>query len=665
MLAAIPLACFVLIALVVFEIEQRQSDSYGWRHVFLCAAVVWGVLVTIFTEALSIAGLLTSTWVCLCWEAATASTALLYAQMLRERHSAPPRMLSRSTIRAWWIYACAIGGILAVTAMLAAITPPNNWDAMTYHLSRVMHWVQDTSVAFYPTSIERQLFDPPWAEYASLHLYLLSGNDYLTNFIQWFSFAGTCAGVSLIARQLGAGVRGQGLAALFAATLPMGILQASSPQNDYVTAFWVVCLAYSLLCYRQSRSRTALLASGGSLGLALLTKGTGYVYAAPLLLWFGVWSIHTLGQWGAEDGATNPIARARTLVKRLWKPWLAIGLPALVLNVAQYLRNLVLFASPLGPDGALYANAIHTPGALTCVTVRNMTLNLATPYDAVNSALYSATVKLCRIVGSGASDPKTTWASLPFRINPITNYEGTVGNPIHLVLIVLICALCLALPSLRGQRLLLPYLATVAGTFALFCAYLRWQPWGNRLMMPFFLLAAPLIGVAVERMAYAARRPGADIAVRVLACTLVCAALPALLTNENAPIVGPVTVWGTPRTELYFITRHPGQLLESAYVSAAYQVEAAGCHDIGLNSVDEGWEYPLWVMLRNDGWRAQIQYVDLTNASGRLSNEPPFSSFQPCAIIKLGPSTTDTLTSGGSTFVRAWSEEEITLYLRQ
>lgn len=666
MLAIIPLVCFTLIALVVAEVERGQRASDGWRHVFLCAAVAWGALVTMFTEALSSAGLLATAWVSLCWVVATAGGAVLYTRLRLERHSAPPQALSRSVIRSWWVYGCAVGVIMAVTAVLAIIAPPNNWDAMTYHLARVMHWAQDASVAFYPTSIQRQLFDPPWAEYASLHLYLLTGNDYLTNCIQWFSFVGSCLGVSLIARQLGAGFRGQGLAALFAATIPMGILQASSPQNDYVTTFWVICLAYFLLCYRQTRSRTALLAGGGSLGLALLTKGTAYVYAVPLLLWFGIWSAGALGRWGAEAGnRVSPLGRVPALASRVWKPWLIIGIPALALNVPQYVRNLALFGSPLGPDSSLYANATHAPGALLCTAVRNVTLEFATPYDAVNSALYHATVTLCGALGSSASDPRTTWASLPFRINSITNYEGTVGNPIHFVLLVAVFGICAGLPSLRRQPLLLAYVVTVAGTFVLFCSSLRWEPWGNRLMLPLFLLAAPAVGVVLERLAHAALRRQADLGVRVLACALFVAAIPPLLANENAPIIGPVTLWNTPRTEMYFVSFYPGQSVDSTYERAAHQIEQAGCHDVGLTSVEEGWEYPLWLMFRNDGWQASIQYVNLTNASGRLSNSPPFSSFQPCAILTIGTTPTGALESGGVTFARTWSEQQLTLYLRQ
>ena len=58
------------------------------------------------------------------------------------------------------------------------------------------HWVQDRSVAFYPTHITHQLYYPPWAEYAMLQLLLLGWDERLANLVQWFSMVGSLVGGS-------------------------------------------------------------------------------------------------------------------------------------------------------------------------------------------------------------------------------------------------------------------------------------------------------------------------------------------------------------------------------------------------------------------------------------------------------------------------------------
>src|SRR5205823_2324410 len=184
----------------------------------------------------------------------------------------PLRHLERVDV----VFFAPLGILVAALAAPAILAAPNTWDAMTYHMARLIHWQQHATLAPYPTNIPRQLYLQPGAEYVLLHLQLLSGGDHLAGLVQWACMVGSLIGVSLIARDLGTRQPGALCTTIFASSLPIGILESTSTQNDYVVAFWLVCVvAFALRSTRPDTSKiqwVCVCALGASLGLALLTK---------------------------------------------------------------------------------------------------------------------------------------------------------------------------------------------------------------------------------------------------------------------------------------------------------------------------------------------------------------------------------------------------------
>jgi 4-amino-4-deoxy-L-arabinose transferase-like glycosyltransferase len=136
------------------------------------------------------------------------------------------------------------------------------------------------------------------AEYAIVHLRRWR-DDRWSNAPQWLAMVGSLVGVSVIARRLGASSHGQLFGVLVAATIPMGILQASGTQNDYVTTFWLVVLAEAVLA-PPSGWRTFQMGAG--MGLALLSKAPPF-FAPALLLARGL----TAGPGPIAFGRLAPI----------------------------------------------------------------------------------------------------------------------------------------------------------------------------------------------------------------------------------------------------------------------------------------------------------------------------------------------------------------------
>ena len=602
----------------------RRAFGLGFRETVLAGAVSGGVLVTLLTEILSPFGALTPVGVVLGWGIALVPVAVLVAPFRRPEpwlglgaRVERPRGLDLA-MAAW------IALVMAVTGAIALSAVPSTYDSMTYHLARVAHWAQAGSVTFYPTHVIRQLYQPPWAEYAVLHLYLLARGDRLANLVQWFAMVASVLGVSVIARQLGAGVRGQLLAAFACATIPMGVLQASTTQNDYAAALWLVCLVSALLAL-DSPGLGPTLAAGMSLGLAVLTKGTSYMYAAPFVIAFVL------------------AGRRRSLTRKIGQG-VAIGLCGVALNAPHYVRNVDLFRSPLGPGGEgefRYANEALSPAILASNLIRNIALHAGTPWTAVNARVERAIEAAHEVIGMSVNDPRATWPTTRFAVGAPIASEDLASNGLHLLLIAAALA---AVLSSRADRRVAGFAGCLIAAFALFCLVLRWQPWHSRLHLPLFVLGAPLVGVVFARL----RPPVLAIALVAMGASPVYA----VTHSPAARLQGRRSVFRMTWAEQRERQAGPG------YIGAARFLVSSGCRDVGVVLGTDDREYFLWGLLADATWRGRLEHVRVTNASGRLPSAAPLA--EPCAVVRVGVDGDPRgVTVGSRAYGPAWSRGEV------
>ena len=627
MFVVLPLLALVILFATLF---QRCGN---WRSSILCTALIWGVIITITTEVLSLFRLLEFGWLSGIWIVINIVLVVTYFRFAGKRKLPLPKMTAAKlpeTEPITPILLGLLGGVavvLAIVGITALIAPPNTWDSMAYHMARVMHWLQNRSLAHYPTVFLPQLYQCPWAEMAIAQFQLLSGGDRFANLVQWFSMAGSLLGTSLIAQQLGANLRGQIFSVVVAVTIPMGILQGSSTQNDYVAAFWLVSLAYYvLLSIQQQRIFAAEI--GASVGLAILTKGTAYIYAFPFLIWL-LWSLGKQLSW------------------KIWKPAATIALIFLLLNLGHYWRNIDLFGNPLGTGAGeeTYTNETFSLLIFLSNIVRNVSLHLGTPIDTLNRIIEQSITFLHTIVGLDVNDPQTTaWGD--FRIHGLSRWEDNAGNPLHLFLILSTLVLCFTRKSLRRHRYLLAYLLVVTSTFLLFCLLLKWQPWHSRLQLPIFMLFSAAIGVVLSRSV--SYKVANSVAVALLVSAFLW-----VFFNETRPLIvktrvlnetgNIVNIFNTSRTQQYFNYRTGSHVLLEPYLGAVDFVKSRGCTEVGLSLPYDPWEYPLWVMMQqNQQQPLHLKHVDVNNVSAVKQASAQYNNFEPCAIISVGDHITPT-----------------------
>jgi hypothetical protein len=215
-----------------------------------------------------------------------------------------------------------IVSILVATALVAWFAPPNTWDSLNYHMSRVAHWAQEHSIRPFTTGIEIQNSMPPGAEILVLQTYVLGAGDRWVNFVEWTAMLLSVVGVMFIASKFGVRRWGQLASALFVVTLPNGVMQATSTMTDYVVALWMVCIAAETIEFARGRIEVGgLISASAAAGLALQTKQTAAAYALPFAIWIGYL-----------------LFRQRSLRHVLLWGFLALGI-VMITNSGYFLRN--------------------------------------------------------------------------------------------------------------------------------------------------------------------------------------------------------------------------------------------------------------------------------------------------------------------------------------
>lgn len=457
--------------------------------------------------------------------------------------------------------------LLILPGLAAILSPPGNWDSMTYHLPRQVYWVQQASVAHYPANFEAQVLHPPFAEFCGVHLMILSGNDRFANLVQWSALVMTCVAVSLIARELGGNRTAQFFASMLIPLIPTAYMWASNTKIGLVVAMWA-CIGVWLALRLFSERRIGIGGAakiGFVFGLLVLTKTTALFCGGPAVLLIGLRLIYSY----------------RFAV---WKPAFVIMVCGLTMVSGHWLRNHQTFGSIVGEAEFVkeHRMEMHSPAALASNLIRNMTLQIATPSHATNQKIYGAVAWLHDRLGLDISDPQTT-SPLPFDVQYQPQHEDTTSAPAHFVLAILAIPCVLLLYSkLERPQFLLTYLLIPATGFVLFCLMIKWQPWHTRLHLPLICMVTPAIAVL------ACRKP-VVYAMPVILVFVSLAYVPTFLYNYR-PLLGSDNVFIVDRTTQRF-RRWPA--LQKPTEQVADLIAQLDVRSVALYLAVDEWEYPV------------------------------------------------------------------------
>jgi hypothetical protein len=486
----------------------------------------------------------------------------------------------------------AVVAVALVYELVVAVTAaPNNYDSLSYHLSRAAAWKQYGGVHWIANAPTDRLNEfQPLAEQQILFLLVAAGNGSLVALPQFVAELAILVAVFGASRRLGFDQRTSACSAALLATFTLVALEATTAQNDLVAT----ALPAAAVCLLLSGGSTEAVLAGIALGFGLGAKLTTLL-VWPVIAWLawlggrrvfvraatgavagfvtvGIWSFvlnlihtgHLLGRGGGRtDQSVSPsaVTAAHMFLRvvyrlldlslisntRIWELAALGGLAAVVLVLRDRNRRAALVAIPLvmpavvlgaAPAVAWFAHVVHLP-------VRDPIFGFS--------------------LNRGADEDHSSFGPL--------GALGLIGIPIFVAV------------AHRADRRKLALAVAMPSYLILLGFYAKYNIWILRFMIVPAVLTAPLFGYLLRRRA-------------VAAAALVVAALTinfALVDNTTKPLHGAVgRPWNLDQQRaLQESPAQPGGDRAAGALTAYERIVPSGSCVGAVLDPDE-WSYMLW-----------------------------------------------------------------------
>ena len=505
--------------------------------------------------------------------------------------------------------------LILISLIICLIYPPNNSDALSYRLPKVEHWIQNRNLEIFTSPDLRQVMYPSFSEYIILHLKLIFNADSLINLIQLFSFTGSLLTISMILEKIGNYKLNKIHCLIFCATIPMAILQSNSSQNDLLVTMMVSICVYFLLCFLKEKNFKNILGFSIALGLATLTKPTAYIFLFPFCIWLFI-----------------EIIKHKTKYIHFL---VLITLIYLTFNFGLFSRNIELFHYPLGTNVGI-TNEVFNIKVILSNLIRNLSLNLTLPLVEFNTFIRELVSNFHKLINFPINDQINTYSDkgrfggayfIYFSL-----FENTASNFLHFMIILF--TIFASNKYFKKNKILSNYILCLVMSFLLFSIILKWQPWGNRLLLTFFVLFSPVICFFPANSFF--RKT-----IHIISLSLILYSLPFLLFNKTRPLLGTLhrdgekIYYNIPnflklkRNDLYFA--HEKKNIFKNQFKIIDKLNSINCRYLGLDSSETELEYLIWLIIDkldyNDKILFHLNAKNLTNLKSK--------NYNPCAVFLL------------------------------
>lgn len=652
MILFIPLS--FLLAFANFRTQLFKESPHSVRHSVLAAFIFLSFFIAVSTEILSLLRLVSKGGIAISW---LIFNVLLVFWYLRNNSLKSLLVVWRNGfLKAWYFFRgtglptqLILITLLFSTLLVAVVSPPNNADSLSYHISRLVYWIQNATVDHYPSHIERSISFSPFSEYVHLHSFILAGSVRFLQVLQWLSFVGILFFVSLFVQLFTQSENALRFALCFTATIPIVVLESMTTQNDLVVSFFVIATAYFVFEYLQSRRRSTLLLLTGCIALGILTKGIYPFYAAP----FGIYLLVEL------------------LRERDWRTIMGIGVfvffVTLLLNLPFWGRNYQLTGSPIGTATQGNQNAFHTPKAIVSSISKQVFLHLGfvSPNDRYNNFMLSRLQKFHQFLDFPLDE---TGMGMPFKMNKLNFSEDYAHN--FLAAWIILAAMVIVFFQ-RPPKVARLYFGLAIASFVVFCIFVSYQIFASRLHIPFFVLVAPAIGIIYGSCSLVFQK--------ILLLVLWLNALPFAFLSAAHPLLS--TKWFFTKVfpvvnkhiRMKVVPENQANLMQESILFASNNkimwgdqwseietlvafIDSLGCKNVGFYFEERSYDFAYYYVLQKPERR--FEHIAVPNQS-RIFEKPDFHP--DCIIAELDRG--QSFTYNEVVYEKKWQGQSRMLYL--
>lgn len=542
MLLIIPFS-FVLLFIHFFVTSKNTFNS-------MTNSLLFGILYVIFiTNLLSILRCITSLSVGIAW----LIPCLILIIEISKKRTLIVEGFKQTALRAQRkknrsFYGIIVFAILALISIVyARLTVPNNGDSMGYHLSRVIHWINNKSVEYYPVMDIRQLVSPVLDEYFLLHIMLLSGDDKYVNLLQSVSYVISAIYIFKISKMLGCRTEISFIGSILFMTVPITFAESVTTQNDLFATMVLWLFIYKCLCVLQKEDLSFNKKNAFDIVSLGLFFGIGYLAKTSVcipMLYFSVCLIIYL------------LAKKRISVKQ-GSSYTILAAASCLIVILETIIRWKYYGSidKHAVTGSVLVGTVN-PAKLLVNLYKNMAILLVMPVFHTGF-LERFGKMLAQLLHIDMNAREISFGKNDFSLG--FSFHHDIASAYFITILgILIFLYFLAVNKNNRKKRNLPTIIFLG--FLTIPIFLRWQPWGTRLMLPCVSLLSVLCALGIEDLC---QKSAALVLLPKIVCAVcVVSFLPQVLLGFQYKDVKAALDRRNDRFSLYF---HQGNIFVTEY----------------------------------------------------------------------------------------------------